>query len=221
MRSIFNELLDRKYIVINHFSKLKKKPEPAKRRRAFSKSEMKIMAKYVNEHDKELMLSIWLQYHCFIRPQSELRRLRGRHICIEENVIRIPGDKTKNKKDAIVTIPDVLIPNLKKYSFPSNYFVFGKKLKPALEKPCSKNYMNNRHKGILELLHKKGDLENIDGLMHYSWKDTGAYELFSRGVNILEIMRQLRHANLSTTQKYCDSLYIINHQIKALDNSLF
>lgn len=219
-RSFFNELLDRKYVTMNHFAGLKPKKEAAKKRRAFSQIEKKIVAEYVHKHNKELMLNIWLQYHCFIRPQAELRRLKGRHIRLQEGVIRIEGDKTKNKKDAIITIPDSLIPNLKKYHFPANYFVFGKKMKPAFEKPCSKNYMNNIHKGILEYLHQRGDLENIEGLQNYSWKDTGAYELFSRGVNILEIMRQLRHKDLSTTQKYCESLYVINKQIKALDNVL-
>lgn len=220
LRAMFNELKDRKYITLNHFSAQKRMREAAKRRRAFSQIEKKVMADYVKVKDKELMLSIWLQYHCFIRPQAEMRRLKGRHIIISENVIRIEGELTKNRQDAIITIPDSLLPNLKKYSFPANHFVFGKKLKPSIEKPCGKNEMNNRHKAILQHLHKKGDLENINGLMHYSWKDTGAYELFKRGVNILEIMRQLRHKDLSTTQKYCESLYIINKQIKKLDNIL-
>jgi len=63
-------------------------------------------------------------------------------------------------------------------------------------------------------------MDDITGLQYYSWKDTGAVELFKKKVNILEIMRQLRHKDLSTTQKYCQSLYVINMEIRDLVNPI-
>ena len=47
-----------------------------------------------------------------------------------------------------------------------------------------------------------------------------ALELFKQKVNPLEIMKQLRHKDLTTTQIYCQSLYSVNREIKALDNDL-
>jgi len=73
---------------------------------------------------------------------------------------------------------------------------------------------------IIEKLNKSKQLKDINGLTFYSWKDTGAMELFKRKINILEIRKQLRHKDLKTTQVYCESLYEINEEIKHLDGGL-
>ena len=80
--------------------------------------------------------------------------------------------------------------------------------------------MNWQHGKILKRLENEGKLMDSKGLTFYSWKDTGALALFKNKVNPLEIMRQLRHKDLTTTQLYCQSLYSVNLEIKALDNAL-
>ncbi len=222
MRALFMELKEREYILYNPFSGLKKKKEAGKRRRAFNADERMIVADYISKKDKWLMLGVLLQYHCFIRP-IEQRRIKIRMIRLNEGVIWLPGSITKNREEATLTIPDVLMPFLRDFGlekFNQNYLLFGKGVRPHNSQSCGHNTMNYRHRTILEKMKKQDILSDIEGLSYYSWKDTDAIELFKRKVNILEIMRQLRHKDLSTTQKYCQSLYTINHEIKALDNAL-
>lgn len=220
-KSIFKVLVEREYVEDNPFSEFKKKRVTGKERRAFSEQERLAVAQEAKK-DRWLMLAILLQYHCFIRP-VELRRLRFNMIVMEEGVIRLPSAVTKNKENSIVTIPDVLMPYLQGFgldAWPGTWLVFGYGGEPHRSKPCGHDLLSSRHKAVLEKLQREGVLEDITGLSFYSWKDTGALELFKQKVNMLEIMQQLRHKSLSTTQKYCQSLYQVNREIKALRNDV-
>lgn len=66
-------------------------------------------------------------------------------------------------------------------------------------------------------LHREGKLGDPTGIQSYSWKDTGALLLFEMKVDLLQIMKQLRHGDLTTTQKYCNSLNEKAPEIKGLD----
>ncbi|MDF1867718.1 MAG: hypothetical protein P1U70_23060 [Saprospiraceae bacterium] len=193
MKTLFYELKERDYVIENPFVGFKKKKVKGKKRRAFSEEERDIMAKVISKSDNWLYLGVLLQYHCFIRP-IELRRLRFYMIDLNEGIIKMPGDTTKNWEDAIITIPDSLISILEDFNFKKynqRFLVFGKKMTPHPNIPCSHDNLNSRHKAILKDLFSKGRLNDIDGLSFYSWKDTGAYALFKAKVNTLEIMRQL------------------------------
>lgn len=223
MRSMMNELVKREYIDENPFSKLTKMKELAKRRRAFNDFERDtLLAAVAKKGDMMLMLGILLQYYCFIRP-IELRRLRFEMFDWRHSVIRLPGAITKNKEDDIVTIPNAILPFLAKFDFGKynqRWLIFGKGVAPHPSVCCNHNILNHRQHVIIKDLNQRGMFPNMEGLSFYSWKDTGARELFKRKVNILEIMRQLRHKNLATTQKYCESLYEVNVEIKNLDNCI-
>ena len=225
MKTLFGELEDREYIKEgeNPFAKMKKKKVTGKKRRAFHDLERQIVAQYIEENDKWLFLGLQLQYHCFIRP-IEMRRMRVHMIDLKEGVIRLPADITKNKEAATVTIPESILPYLRAFGFEKfnqRWLLFGAGGKPHPNKCCGHNTYNLRHQKILMFLFKSGLLDDIEGLSYYSWKDTGAMRLFKLGVNILEIMRQLRHKELNTTQQYCHSLYILNKEIQALDNPIY
>lgn len=222
MRSMFTELVDREYLPKNPFSGFKKKKITGKQRRAFSDYEKELVAAAVAKKSKWLLLGVLLQYHCFIRP-IEMRRLRFHMFDLKEGLIRLTGKETKNKENAIVTIPDSLLPFLRKFDFrqwDQRWLLFGPGVSPHPDKCCGHNTMNWQHTQILQRLEKEGRLVDITGLTFYSWKDTGAMALFKQKVNPLEIMRQLRHKDLTTTQLYCQSLYSVNKEIKALDNEL-
>lgn len=223
LTSLFNELIRRNYLNENPFSKIKKRKITGKNRRAFNGREKTIIGNAIHRADKVLFLATLLQYYCFIRPGSEMRRLKIGHFNFEEGLIILPGTITKNKKSGQVTIPDVILPFIKSMvvKYPSNYLLFGKNCLPHPNISCGSGTLYRKHKRILSKLHKNGTLKDINGLTFYSWKDTGALELFRKKVNILEIMQQLRHSDLSTTQRYCQSLYLVNREIKGQDANLF
>lgn len=222
MTEIFKALKKRGYCRQNYFKKFKKKKVHGKKRRAFNDSEKEVVSAYIAENDPWLCLGVLLQYHCFIRP-IELRRLRFYMFDMSEGIINLTSDETKNRENNFVTIPDILLPHLVDMNFEKynpSYVVFGTGGQPHPSKCCSHDALNSRHKTILKQLQKQRKLANIKGLSFYSWKDTGALALFKKKVNMLEIMKQLRHKDLATTQKYCQSLYAVNEEIKMLHNPL-
>lgn len=222
MRALFTELKLRKYVPENPFSGFKKKKVLGKQRRAFNQYEKQVVAREISRTDKWLMLGVLLQYHCFIRP-IEMRRLRFYMFDLQEGLIRMSGHETKNKENAIVTIPNTFLPFLRKFNFQQwdqRWLLFGEGVQPHPNKSCGHNTMNWRHNKILNKLEKEGEILDTKGLTYYSWKDTGALALFKQKVNPLEIMRQLRHKDLATTQLYCQSLYNVNQEIKVLNNNL-
>lgn len=223
IKGFFAELKNEKYIKKNPFDGIPRKKPGDKKRRAFARFERKIVSAYCQEHFPILFLGIVLQYYCFIRP-GELRRMRVGDIDIENGVILLSSDQTKNKKQENVTIPDVAIPFLEDapaLKYPPHFLIFGKNVAPHECIPCGERTLNNQQREyVLKPLFKKKTLKNIKGLSFYSWKDTGAYELVKNKVNIIEIMKQLRHASLEVTQRYCNSLYSVNKEVKALKNDL-
>jgi len=221
LKACFYALVERGHIDKNPFKGIKKKRERAKKRRAFSDQERSIIIPRIKATDKFLYLAVVLQYYCFIRP-NELCNLKKHMFDLDNSLIRIPGTISKNKQDEMVTIPDsaIRIVRLTLQGIPENFYVFGSGLTPNQEKKCSKNYMGNIHRGILKEMWLQGELARIEGLHFYSWKDTGATFLFRNKVDTNEIMRQMRHKDLSYTQRYCQSLYTLNKQIKTLENAI-
>lgn len=220
-RILFNYLLERKYIQTNPFVGIPKAKEDRKRRKCFSGQDAMVVAAEARNTDPPLYLGILLQYHCFIRP-TELARLRVQDIDLIDGLIRLDGDQTKNRRSDIVTIPDVIIPSVRDYlkGIPGKWRLFGHGGKPGPTGPAGRNTMNTRHRKLLVDLHKRGKISTIEGLSYYSWKDTGATALVRAGIPIDEVMKQLRHSDLSTTQIYIQSLHRVNENIRKLDSFL-
>lgn len=216
LRALFNELINREMISKNPFAMIKPKKTAPKGRRALTGEEKAAIIQYAFENDKPVCLAILLLYYTFIRP-VEMRRLRLSHFDLNRQLIIMPGVITKNKDNESVTIPDVLIDflrDLKLNKYPSNYFLFGKDMLPSTNKPCGHHTINRRHSYILKRLQEQKILSNTDGISIYSWKDTGAADLVTENINIMEIMLQLRHKNLATTQRYLASFNQVNKEIK-------
>lgn len=219
MKSLFYTMEEREIAKVNPFKGLKKRATTQKERRAFTDDEkLKVMA-YVYTNDAQLLMAIGMIFYCFVRP-IELTRLRFRHFNLNTGVIKMPGAITKNRKTEIITIPDVFLEFIRSTEFashPKDYLIFGQRGEPHATQPVGVNTLNLRHRKILDRLHSMGILGNIKGLSLYSWKDTGVLDLAENKVNILEIMQQLRHADLRTTQAYTQSLSRINQEIKVLN----
>ncbi|NOX64612.1 MAG: tyrosine-type recombinase/integrase [Chlorobi bacterium] len=220
MRALFYEMARRGMIDKdkNPFVGIQKRKVGKKIRRAFTHDEVAIITKHVFKTDRFLALQIVLLYHCFIRP-IEARRLRIRDIDINNGIIKMPGSITKNWDDAILTLPDIIMPwlrglGLEKY--PGPYLIFGTGGEPHPTKSISHNTMNKRHKKVLTTLQRSGLLNNIEGLSLYSWKDTGNQHLARSNVNIMSVRDQNRHKSLETTNIYMQKNKLRDPEIAGL-----
>lgn len=220
MRSLFSEMVKRELITVNPFAGITKKRNIQKIRRAYSDYELQLIIKAASKH-KYLLLAILMIYYTFLRP-IELRRLKISHLNLKLGFIHTPGNISKNKRDEIVTIPDVFMEVLKTYElekYPGYYYVFGKKFEPG-DHQSSMHMIRNKFKKVIEELISQGLLEEDKGLQLYSFKDTGNMELVVNNVNMLDIMHQNRHTSLETTQKYLQKFHKINTGIKTFNKRL-
>lgn len=222
LMAIFNVLKKKEIITSNPWEKTEKmKPQDANRRR-FSEAESKAVFNFVWEHDQMMTLSIILLYFCFIRP-GEQRDLKVNNIDLKRGIITVPGNISKNKETEHVTIPKKVIPLLLAigvHKWDPNNYIFGEGIKPHPKKRCGSNSMRERHNSILRRMQKKGLIRDITGLQFYSWKDSGAMMMVDHDINIYDVMRQLRHKELSTTQIYLKQLGEVSEKIRDLDFKL-
>lgn len=167
------------------------------------------LARVIEERDPELWLFVQFIYYCFIRP-TELRNLQVGDLMLDEREIRMPGNKTKNKKTEYVAIPDVFADTLTHlyYHSPAEY-IFPSPVNA--KKPLSKNVMYRRHKKILD------SLNFGEGYSLYSWKHTGAVAAAKAGVGIKELQIQLRHHSLDQTDEYLRQMGVRDvHRIRQM-----
>ena len=216
LKGLWNELIKREYCKVNPWVQVSKLKETEKNRRGMEIYEQKAIIRHLHQNEPGLFVAVLLIYHCFIRP-GELRFLQNKDVNLMDGTIRIPGKISKNKQTEVVTIPTTikgyLADHININDAPGHY-LFGKgKFLPS-KLPCGMNSMNNRHKEVIETLNLLGKLDNIDGLSIYSWKDTGALDLIQSGLDAYEVMRQMRHKDLNTTQKYLRSLTFVNEKIR-------
>lgn len=222
LTAIWSELLDRGYAKENIFGRVKKLKLTDKERRMLDKEEAQAILSHVKKTDKMLFLSILLLHYCFVRP-GEMRQLRVHHIDLANGVISVPGHISKNNKSEIVTIPKEVIPYLEALGLNEWYrndYIFGKGVAPHPNIMCGENTLNYRHNKVIKTLLEYKLLRDITGLSLYSWKDTGAMNLIRSGIDAYEIMRQMRHSDLSITQTYLKSLSHINTSIRDLSLEL-
>lgn len=223
MRAMVEVLKEREYIRHNPFNKFTKLREEEKERRPMTQKEKEIISNAIRIKDKQLYLAVNILYYCFIR-KSEMLRLKFRHFDFEHSVIRIPGEKSKNRKSEIVTIPEHLTEmmvkdyNFKKY--PGHWLVFGKRMKPNASESCSKNTPTMRHRKIVDELGKKGLIADYKQIVFYSWKDTGANNMLESGIDIRVIQKQIRHSSLETTQRYLKKFNDTIFEIKGMDGDI-
>lgn len=223
MRSLFYELVDREYLTENPFSNMKKRKEEQKLRHPFTQEDSDAIAAYVYQHDKPVYLAILLISHCGLRL-SELRRMRARDIDLNRGLIILGGDQTKNRERAFITIPSVAIDTLKSFHIeriPASHLIFGLEMRPHPKEAVGRNTITRRFREMLLAMVKQGRIASAEGYTAYSWKDTGAIAMVKSGMDIVTIQKHLRHKSLDTTQRYLQSLGVINRDVRDFQGVIF
>lgn len=203
---LFNKLINRDYIKMNPFHKIEKLEREEKTRRPFTAEERSVVLAELYEKDYWLFILVMLHFMCLIR-RSECYRLRFSNFNLKEGYIYMPKTATKNKKPAVVTIPNTLLYMLRDEQFskyPGNYLVFGKGGGPHPNTPAGDNTYKERHRRHLLRLQRQGLLHDIKGLSMYSWKDTGM-TAYAKILRPIELRDHARHASIDQSLEYYHS----------------
>lgn len=206
LKSIFKVLVKTGKLRKNPFDGVSRLKENRRSLLRFRENEVKLLKDEISNTDPQLYMAIQFVYYCFIRPSSELLKLKIGDIDFNEGIIIIPGSISKNRKLQHVTIPRPFLAWLLKneiHHYRPDYYVIGKKGIPGPD-GLSVNNLTNRHRIILNRM----GFKNRFGV--YSWKHTGVWFAVKAGINLKELQLQLRHHSLDMVNEYLKNLGLVD-----------
>ena len=97
--------------------------------RPINESDIDKLVSKIKETDRQLWLTVQLEYYCFLRPGLEIRFARIKWFDLARGVINVPKDLIKTRRDKVVIIPnqfrEYLLTDWKLHLFPSDYYLIG------------------------------------------------------------------------------------------------
>lgn len=196
LSSLCTWMVEKQYLQQNPVERIKQLAEDEKKRSALTPSDLQKLQKYLKKENPYFLLLCQFAYYTFIRP-DEISNIRLSDIYLKEQKVFIASSISKNRRDGMVGLNDILIKSmldLKIFSQPSHYYLFGKGFKPSKEKTTTRVYRNYFYK-------VRAALKFPETYQFYSLKDSGIRDL-ANAEGIVVARDQARHADISTTNKY-------------------
>ena len=184
------------YIETNPAESISKLREQEKFRKALDEADMKKLHDYLSEHDKHFLLACLMHYYTLVRP-NELAYIRIEDIRIRDQTLFISHEFSKNRKDAVVTVPKRVLQMmlvLDVFSHPDSFYLFGRDFKPS-EHRADGRIFRERWIKVREALDFPSHYQ------FYSLKDTGITDAIDR-VGLTVAKDQARHSSVATTNRY-------------------
>lgn len=153
---------------------------------------------YLVVHNKNYLLACYILHYMFVRPH-EMSFLKVGDFSVRNKTLYLHGDNTKNHSDAIITVPDhvmKLMIDLKIFSSPGNYYLFGADFRPGKERRSDKAFRDYWHS------HLRKDLDLPMQYKFYSLKDSGITNMLKANTDILSVRDQARHSSILITDIY-------------------
>jgi integrase len=149
--------------------------------------------------DRQLYLTIQLEYYCFLRPGLEIRLARVGWFDLATSRIYIPENVVKTEKKKVVIIPnqlrEYLVKEWKLSNYPADYFLIGQNGMPG-PVPLGSNNLRNRFNIIRDRLQLPLQYKL------YSWKHTGNSRAEDAGIPMAARQRQNGHSSMRSTEEY-------------------
>jgi len=189
-------LIDNSFISENPTLKISVIKESAKKRIVITDLHLKQIFNHLKQTNPEYFTICLCCYYCLIR-RTEMTKLKVKDVVLQNGIIYIEKDSSKNKKSQPVTIPDSMMPIMANHlrSATQNDYLFSKNLRPGNKQLKPKKISDLWDKVRLEL-----KLPNE--YQWYSLKDTGITNLLIAGVPIIAVRDQARHSDIKQTDAY-------------------
>ena len=167
--------------------------------RPINESDINMLIQKISETDRQLLLTVQLEYYCFLRPGQEIRMARIAWFDLARGIIRIPKDKVKTRQEKIVIIPSqfrkYLMEEWKLHLYPSDYYLIGQNGIPG-QKPLGSNNLRNRFNIIRDSLGLPREYKL------YSWKHTGNARAADAGIPAYHRQMQNGHSSMRSLEEY-------------------
>lgn len=196
LHALFNVMIEEKIISENPISGRKKPKTISETHQTYEPGELKKVLSYIKENYPKLHLCCLLEYHCFMRPQFEIRMLKWEDLDLKKKTIKVIPENAKGSEARILPLHlDVLkaLGNINKVS----EFIFAGKNK---REPVNKDYFGTQFKRVKQKLKLK------KGVTLYAFKHTGACNLYMQTKDIYLVSKKCGHTTIKTTENYLRSL---------------
>ena len=143
-----------------------------------------------------LYLCCLMTYGCLLRPHREIRELKWSDFSDDLRYIHLSGNRNKSGKNRIVPVPIYIRELLVKGQPHHNIFT-------GTSKPLNEDYFKTlwgRFKRVSKLLEQDQTL--------YSFRHTGAIEIFKRTGSITKLQKAMGHSSINVSLTYLRGLEI-------------
>jgi integrase len=159
-------------------------------------SDLKDLLERIKANNNNLYICALLTYGCLLRPHHEIRLLRWGDFSDDLSYITLSGSRVKSKRNRVVPVPEYVRKELSVGD--RNHNIFSGDIKPY-----NRSYFNGvwkRFKGLNPELDKDITL--------YSFRHTGAIEIFKRTGSIHKLQRAMGHSSLNVSLTYLRGLEV-------------
>ena len=158
------------------------------------------LLKEIRSYNENLYLCCLLTYGCLLRPHREVRELTWSDFTKDLSYIRLSGDRNKSGRNRIVPVPHYVKEVLKKTEDHLNIF-------SGREKPFDPDYF----KGLWSRFKKRSKLLEANQTL-YSFRHTGAIDIYKRTGSIEKLKAAMGHSNIIVSLTYLRGLDVAELQ---------
>ena len=157
---------------------------------------LKEVLECIKSFNKNLYLCAMLTYGCLLRPHQEIRCLKWKDFNDDLSYISLSGNKVKSKRNRVVPVPQYIRKELARGEINNNIFT-----------DTSKTYNNSYFKGIWRRFKRR--LPSVErDITLYSFRHTGAIEIFKRTGSLTKLQKAMGHSSLKVSLTYLRGLEV-------------
>jgi integrase len=150
----------------------------------------------VRDYNQQLYLCCLMTYGCLLRPHREIRELTWSDFSEDLRYIHLSGNRNKSGRNRIVPVPTYVRDILVKGE--SNHNIFS-----GSNKPQNQDYF----KTLWSRFKRQSDILE-QGQTLYSFRHSGAIEIFKRTESITKLQKAMGHSSINVSLTYLRGLEV-------------
>ena len=175
-------------------TKLKSKKQNEKLHKSIK--DISYLLNLIKGFNYNLYLCCLLTYGCLLRPHREIRLLKWKDFSDDLSTISISGERVKSKRNRIVPVPKYIREMLIKKGLEDNIF-------SGTPTPHNNDYFKTFFR---RFKHTFPSVEQ--GVTIYSFRHSGAIEIFKRTGSLTKLQKAMGHSSLNVSLTYLRGLEV-------------
>ena len=186
------------YLYDNNFPIERSKLKSRKQEETLHKpiEDVKELLTKVKAFNEDLYLCCLLTYGCLLRPHQEIRLLKWKDFTSDLSHIRLSGNQVKSKRNRIVPVNPKIRKTLTKKEGDLNIFT-------GCIRPYSRSYFIQLWRRFKKLY---PEVDNEITL--YSFRHSGAIDIFKRTGSITKLQKAMGHSSMTVSLTYLRGLEV-------------